>query len=456
MGFKTLSLLLAVVLSACGDAGATPDPTDGGTDSGPAPTPDAGPDPILAQRSIDAANAYSEGDEHYAGQLHFLWDAWGVEVLDHWPPAEFMIALQTEEPEVFGNQFEAFGFIADPDDDLPVGFKRGLSDPTRVNETCAMCHVARLEDGRLWLGAPNGRLDVGRFRVEVNRRWVASGHPSMMTELEQEKALLLGPGRFNAETSDHPQVVAADFPPYFRLGQHAHMNYLGTGRNVKTEVYLAIYSFGAGSPNPRDAVVPFPPESRLTAFVGFLGSLAAPAPPPQDAASVEAGRTVFVRERCIDCHHDDPMMNEVTTTDSATDGRERFPGEDAAFPRGSIRTDLLHRVIQEGDSMGMGADEGIVDIFNFIIRYGLRASPTDGYRVPDLTGIWMTGPYLHNGSVPTLEDVLRPPAERPTSFMRNDYLIDTSLPGNSNQGHEFGTSMSEADRTALAAYLRSL
>lgn len=453
--FLLLVLLVGPGAPGCGEDGATPDPTDGGTDAGP--VPDAGPDPIFERPSIDAANAYPEGHELYEGQLRFLWDAWGTEVLDHWPPADFMIALQTEEPEVFGNQFERFGFIPDPADDLPIGLKRGLGDATRVKETCAVCHVARLDDGRLWLGAPNTRLEMGRFKVEVNRRWVAAGNPSMLTALEEEKALLLGPGRFNAESSDHPQVVPADFPPYFRLAEHSHMNYLGTGRNVRTEVYLAVYSFGAGNPNPREAIVPFPPETRIAPFVAFLGSLPAPAPPPQDPALVETGRALFVRERCSDCHHtDDPMMNGVTTVDSADGGRERLPGEDAEFPMGSIRTSLLHRIIQEGDSMGMGTDKGIVDIFNFIIRYGLRASPTDGYRVPDLTGVWLTAPYVHNGSVPTLEDLLRPAAERPVTWMRGDWLVDTTVQGNSNQGHEFGTAITEAERTALAAYLRSL
>jgi hypothetical protein len=40
--------------------------------------------------------------------------------------------------------------------------------------------------------------------------------------------------------------------------------------------------------------------------------------------------------------------------------------------------------------------------------------------------------------------------------MRGAYLVDTTEPGNSNQGHEFGTSITATDRAALVAYLLSL
>ncbi|WP_167238894.1 c-type cytochrome [Massilia genomosp. 1] len=87
------------------------------------------------------------------------------------------------------------------------------------------------------------------------------------------------------------------------------------------------------------------------------------------------------------------------------------------------------------------------------------------YKGRALNGIWATSPYLHNGSVPTLYDLLLPaqcPAGdkaaecRPARFrtgsrefdpvkvgLRSDgydgFLFDTALPGNSNAGHEYGT-----------------
>lgn len=99
------------------------------------------------------------------------------------------------------------------------------------------------------------------------------------------------------------------------------------------------------------------------------------------------------------------------------------------------------------------------------------------YKARPLDGIWATAPYLHNGSVPTLYDLLLPVEQRPAKFAvgwleynpdkvghKSDptgdnvpYIYDTSLPGNSNQGHEFGTrSLSEEQRLDLLEYLKTL
>src|SRR5262249_5964841 len=49
---------------------------------------------------------------------------------------------------------------------------------------------------------------------------------------------------------------------------------------------------------------------------------------------------------------------------------------------------------------------------------------TDGYSSVLLDGLWMRAPYLHNGSVPTLDDLLKPAASRPTMFWRGYDLFD--------------------------------
>jgi hypothetical protein len=45
---------------------------------------------------------------------------------------------------------------------------------------------------------------------------------------------------------------------------------------------------------------------------------------------------------------------------------------------------------------------------------------------------------------------------RPTTFQRNGFTVDTTADGSSNAGHEFGTTLSADDKTALVAYLNSL
>jgi len=114
-------------------------------------------------------------------------------------------------------------------------------------------------------------------------------------------------------------------------------------------------------------------------------------------------------------------------------------------------------------------------------RYPPDPAQPKKYESRVLHGIWATAPYLHNGSVPTLADLLKPAAQRPGSFAvgRNYDLarvglaaaqpgnrvrvttLDCTRPdsGNSRCGHEgpgFGTALPEADKAALLEYLKAL
>ncbi len=104
-------------------------------------------------------------------------------------------------------------------------------------------------------------------------------------------------------------------------------------------------------------------------------------------------------------------------------------------------------------------------------------SPLFAYKARPLDGIWATAPYLHNGSVPTLYDLLLPAAQRPKSFNvgtreydpakvgyvstpaapGNGFTFETSVRGNSNVGHDYqvGT-LTEEQRLALVEYMKSL
>jgi mono/diheme cytochrome c family protein len=100
---------------------------------------------------------------------------------------------------------------------------------------------------------------------------------------------------------------------------------------------------------------------------------------------------------------------------------------------------------------------------------------TKKYRIPSLRGIWASAPYLHNGSVPTLYDLLQPASKRPAKFLvgsynfdpvkvgfvtkaadPNHWELDATKAGNLNKGHEFGAQLSEPDRLALLEYLKTL
>ena len=96
------------------------------------------------------------------------------------------------------------------------------------------------------------------------------------------------------------------------------------------------------------------------------------------------------------------------------------------------------------------------------------------YRARSLNGIWATAPYLHNGSVPTLFDLLKCAVDRPKVFKvgsrefdpvhvglkytgYDGFEFDTSLRGNSNKGHQYGVcKMTDPERMDLLEYLKSL
>src|SRR3546814_4631588 len=111
----------------------------------------------------------------------------------------------------------------------------------------------------------------------------------------------------------------------------------------------------------------------------------------------------------------------------------------------------------------------------FRSRKGLVEEDLIGYNPPFLDGLWLRAPYLHNGSVPTLRDLLEPPAQRPMVFWRGYDLYDPVDVGfvsqgpeaerignrhdtrgrhNGNGGHLFGTHLPEAGKAALLGYLK--
>ena len=110
-------------------------------------------------------------------------------------------------------------------------------------------------------------------------------------------------------------------------------------------------------------------------------------------------------------------------------------------------------------------------------RKGLVEDTLDGYIAAFLDGIWLRAPYLHNGSVPTLRDLVEPVEQRPKVFFRGYDLYDprkggfvTQGPeaervgtryqvtdkGNGNQGHTYGTTLSAEEKDLLVEYLKTL
>lgn len=106
------------------------------------------------------------------------------------------------------------------------------------------------------------------------------------------------------------------------------------------------------------------------------------------------------------------------------------------------------------------------------------------YKARPLAGVWATAPFLHNGSVPSLYQLLSPQDERATTFFKgtfeydprhlgyrteaftNGFKFDTRITGNHNSGHEFragklgngviGRLLQPQERWALLEYLKVL
>jgi hypothetical protein len=104
------------------------------------------------------------------------------------------------------------------------------------------------------------------------------------------------------------------------------------------------------------------------------------------------------------------------------------------------------------------------------------------YKANPAEGMWASPPYLHNGSVPNLYELLSPAKERSKTFFigrdfdpvevgvdtsgaSGKFLFDTSLFGNSNIGHSFengsgpgviGPLLTEKERWALIEYIKSI
>jgi hypothetical protein len=191
-----------------------------------------------------------------------------------------------------------------------------------------------------------------------------------------------------------------------------------------------------------------------------------------DDAKAQLGEAIF-NQKCASCHQDRMFAQTEIGTDPNRANSFGQPVGKISFPLavGPILDGLKKRAFAD-DGIGP-AEQATMDANPAIWR------ATAQYLARPLTGIWATGPYLHNGSVPTLYDLLHPDG-RPgkfsvgnrefdpvkigyrselTSTGPNVWVFDTSQPGNSNIGHSgevFGTTLPEDQKSALLEYLKKL
>lgn len=193
-----------------------------------------------------------------------------------------------------------------------------------------------------------------------------------------------------------------------------------------------------------------------------------------DAELAKKGKAVF-SSACAGCHG-------TYADDPTDDARDTYPN--LLIPLDVIGTDPAVA------NMGVVHAPQFVDFYNGSF-YGkiTRTVPDDpfpGYMPPPLDGIWATAPYLHNGSVPTIDLVLNSKA-RPAVWKRVDlddthydedalgwpweappysqadapaeeqkFIFDTSYWSQTNTGHTFGDQLSDTERRSVIEYLKTL
>ncbi len=415
-------------------------------------------------------------------------------------PSDFNDVLALYEyvtkSDVYWKAFrERYGFIAreGKGSELPVGFR--ASKEGTVSVDCLVCHAARIPTGTV-VGTGNTRIDLQGLYDELRelpaavqklrqKPWPepykslldaipvpteaptlpfmqdvtgAAGHTDAMGFSMHLAALTAGkdPAQY------HTKMGYQDAPAWWTLKYRDRRYWDGSGHTGGYRTMMGTL-LGLGlTPAEAGAV-----EARFGDLEHHLMTLEAPPWPKEypapDAAHVEAGRAVFVAE-CASCH-------------GTYEGTQRGY-TDTIIPADDVGTDPLR-------AKGFGeAEVALVNGLTWDVDHPMTA--TGGYLAPPLAGVWATAPYFHNGSVPDLRGVLVP-AERPARWRRlgedlaaydpervgwrvdaggdgptdpktveGRRVIDTARPGLSREGHVYGGALTEAQRSALLAYLKML
>jgi len=151
-------------------------------------------------------------------------------------------------------------------------------------------------------------------------------------------------------------------------------------------------------------------------------------------------------------------------------------------PTGELYYVLSRLVLERAIKELKLTDEQAVALHGYR-EFPLPRPEPDIYKAAPRDGVWATPPFMHNGSVPNLYEMLLPAKERTkkfyvgrefdpvkvgldTSGKSGKFLLDTTQPGNSNQGHSFengprgngiiGPLFTEDQRWALVEYLKSI
>lgn len=462
--------------------------------------------PVDYQSDADHFKYGSLGSEHEFGVPYWIWRALPELFADKLPAA--------------GRGWQSFGFVFEKDKILPVGMsQRRYLGFDLVWLNCAFCHAGTVRETpasepKVYAAMPANTFDFRAFmrflfaagedrrftpreillQIDTIRRREGLGRLPLLDRLilrfyavyfMRERILTLrdrlgfikeqpewGPGRvdtFNPlkayfsfpvhQLRAEEKIGTTDFPSIWNQGQRESlkMNLHWDGNNISLEERNRSAAMGTG------VTPPTADRPRLKRVADWLRKLASdPYPFPIDKALAAQGAPIY-KKYCADCHGAD-----------GKDFRGKYVGH--VVPIADIGTD---RYRLDSYTYELAVNQNLI-----FAEYGEERfshfRKTFGYANSPLDGLWLRAPYLHNGSVPTVRDLLEPSADRPKTFYRGDdvydqkklgfrsavaeengrkyFQLNTGEPGNSNQGHEgpgYGTLLPAAEKDALVEYLKT-
>jgi hypothetical protein len=411
--------------------------------------------------------------------------------------------------------YKAFGLVWEEGAEIPVGFSKKVVGFPRIANNCALCHVGTWrtkedEVPRVVVGAPAHTVDVQSMIRFLSKAGADSRFNSstILREIDRETKLSLidrqlyrfvlipltrralqqqeqqfawmnrpgwpswGFGRddpmnltkyFMTSMPVDNSTGQADFPSNWNLqcrkGTNLFLNWSCDTPAVRSVLIDSALGLGAAPEkgNPIDQLnwifqrrTWF--RQRMETLDQFLSALPPPKYPfPIDPALARLGQPLYVRY-CSECH--EPGKPRTSTS----------------IPIDEIGTDR-ERMDTWTKAAADQANEAVKNLG--IVRPNMVKN--FGYCSPPLDGLWMRAPYLHNGSVPSLRDLLEPVAARPSQFYRGcdiydpinvgvvsqgpeasrrGWRYDVKERGNGNQGHTYGVELTPAEKKTLLEYLK--
>jgi cytochrome c5 len=423
------------------------------------------------------------------------------------PPYWVFKVLPAICPDQLPGGYASLGFIYEPGRDLPIGVsRRRRLGVDQVGLNCAVCHTGTVREtptsaAQIVLGMPAHQLDLqglfdgvvsctlderltvdnvlGKIKASGGRLGVIEGLLYRTALLNQVRTASLrqqgrsgvllsnavpawGRGRvdtfnpykaiqFNWSLAQLPAtelIGAADLPSLWNQQPREGMQLHWDGNNSSVDERNLSAALGAGV---TPVTVDHDSIKRVRDWIWTLS-------PPQypyaiDASRAARGQPIYAR-LCAECHSFDGNRTGavVDIGDIGTDPyRLNSYTHIFAANQATLFPDSRYRFT------------------HFRKTYGYANQPLDG--------IWARAPYLHNGSVPTLWDLLQSPEHRPRQFSRGYDVFDqekvgfiaetpdairagspydTTVPGNGNGGHIYGTQLSDEEKRALVEYMKTL